>query len=321
MLHHIETGEDSCAAGFLSYCAAHGAEHDESYIPGADWQFGPDFPSFALLGDDGSVRGVAAGILGPSFRASRRARIALVHVLDESRDNYLTLLDALVSSVMNDADQLYLFIPESLASLRAILDDAGFSFERTVYLMRAELARPEPVRPKHAVAGEPGRKDFPQGYTLQAVTAGDAAAQEDFIATRNRNFKELKGSSDQRAEDLAAFIDSGAYLEGGVVRLVAPDGGTCGTLRVERDDDGSAFIGTISVDREHRGKGLARALVRTALSIASAAGFREAFLSVNADNSTALGLYLDEGFSVVKAMSCLAALTCPRVVKKSILAP
>jgi len=33
---------------------------------------------------------------------------------------------------------------------------------------------------------------------------------------------------------------------------------------------------------------------------------KEAFLSVNAGNSTALGLYLKEGFVVVKAMSCLA---------------
>ncbi len=319
MLHHIETGKDYCATGFLSYCAAHGAEHDESYIPGEDWQFGPDFPSFALIGDDGSVRGVAAGMLGPSFRAARRARIAVLHVLDESRDDYLTLLDALNAAIMNDADQLYLFIPESLASLRAILDGAGFSFERTVYLMRAELVRPELARAENAVSREQDRVDFPQGYTLQAVLAKDSAAQEDFIATRNRNFKELKGSSDQRAEDLAAFIESSAYLEGGVVRLVAPEGETCGTLRVERDDDGSAYIGTISVDREHRGKGLARGLIRTALSIASAAGFREAFLSVNADNSGALGLYLKEGFSVVKAMSCLAALSCPRVVKKSIL--
>lgn len=36
--------------------------------------------------------------------------------------------------------------------------------------------------------------DFPHGYTLSTVKAGDAAAHEDFIATRNRNFKELKGS-------------------------------------------------------------------------------------------------------------------------------
>lgn len=112
--------------------------------------------------------------------------------------------------------------------------------------------------------------NFPQGYRLSQVSGRNPTAIEDFIATRNRNFRELSGSSDQRVEDLAAFI------------------------------------GTISVDKEHRGRGLARGLIRTALSIAAGAGMKEAFLSVNAGNSTALGLYLEEGFVVVKAMSCLA---------------
>ncbi len=303
MLHRLETVDDPHADGFLAYCAAYGSEHDESYVPGKDWAFGMEYPSFALLGDDGSVRGVAAGMLGPSFRAAGRARVAMLHVLVESRDDYRTLLHALTTCIAGVADELYLFIPETLTSLRVILDGAGFSFERTVYLMRAQ---PAPLQ--HIASLQEGHADFPQGYALSMVKAGDLAAQKDFIATRNRNFRELKGSSDQRVEDLAAFIASSAYLEGGVVRLLAPGGGTCGTLRVERDqDDGSAFIGTISVDKEHRGKGLARGLIRTALSTAASAGIKEAFLSVNADNRTALELYLREGFSVVKAMNCLSA--------------
>lgn len=302
MLHRIETTDDPRASGFLAYCAAHGKEHDESYMPEADWEFGPDFPSFALISDDGSVRGVAAGMLGPSFRAARRARVAILHVMVESHTDYRTLLDALGASIAGRADELYLFIPETLTWLRTSLEASGFSLERTVYLMRADAGDPrQPASQKEA------RVEFPQGYGLAAVTAGDAAAQDDFIAIRNRNFKELRGSSDQRAEDLAAFIASRAFLEGGLVRLLSPDGTACGTLRVERDeDDGSAFIGTISVDKEHRGRGLARGLIRAALSIAGGAGMHEAFLSVNADNRTALKLYLEEGFSIVKAMSCLS---------------
>ena len=308
MLHRIETTDDPHAGNFLAYCGIHGEEHDESYIPGADWKFGQDFPSFALLDAEGSVRGVAAGMLGPAFRAARRARVAMLHVLFGSADDYRALVGALTASIRSAADELYLFIPENLTGLREILNGAGFSFERTVYLMRAEL-----VPPIQQILPEKVPASFPQGYMLSRVNARDRTAQSDFIAARNRNFKELKGSSDQRVEDLATFIDSAAYIEGGLVRLLSPGGETCGTLRVERDeDDGSAFIGTISVDREHRGKGLARGLIRTALSIARVAGFKEAFLSVNADNATALGLYLREGFSVVKAMSCLSAFTCPR---------
>lgn len=296
MIHYIETAADPHAKDFLAYCAAHGNEHDESYVPGVEWRFGGDYPSFVVLGTDGSVRGVAAAMTGGSYKAARRARVAIVHVAgDAVPDDYRSLFSALAGKIAVAADELYLFIPEALAELRAILDGMGFSFERTAYLMRA-------------TTGDTAPAVLPAGYTLEPVSARDAGSVAEFINTRNRNFREVRGSSDARVEDLAAFIASDEYLDGGLVRLLAPDGGTCGTLRVERDlDDGSAFIGTISVDREHRGKGLARALIRSALSIARDAGIQTAFLSVNADNLVALELYRKEGFSLVKAMTCLTA--------------
>ncbi|OHD22508.1 MAG: hypothetical protein A2Y38_23130 [Spirochaetes bacterium GWB1_59_5] len=302
MVHRVVTLADPRSDDFLAYCAAHGAEHDESYIPGAAWEFGDDYPSFLLQGEDGSVRGAAAVMLGPSLRAARKARIAILHVSGEATElEYRNLLASVVASIKDSAEELYLFIPEALVELRAILGRAGFSFERTAFLMRTETSTPE--HPTRAAV-------FPEGYSSSPVMAGDISAIAEFIATRNRNFREVKGSSDARTEDLVSFIASGEYLEGGLVRLVAPDGGTCGTLRVERDEeDGSAFIGTISVDKNHRGKGLARGLIRTALSIAGNAGIQAAFLSVNADNSAALDLYRKEGFSVVKAMTCLSAST------------
>lgn len=300
MVHRLVTAADPRSGDFLAYCAAHGAEHDESYIPGAAWEFGNDYPSFLLQGEDGSVRGAAAAMLGPSLRAARKARVAILHVSgDATEPDYRKLLGSIAASIEDSAEELYLFIPEALVELRAILDRAGFGFERTAFLMRTETDTPS--HPARAAA-------FPEGYRISPVTAGDTGAIAEFVAARNRNFREVKGSSDARTEDLASFMASGEYLEGGLLRLVSPDGKTCGTLRVERDEeDGSAFIGTISVDKDHRGRGLARGLIRTALSIAGEAGIQVAFLSVNADNSAALDLYLKEGFSVIKAMTCLSA--------------
>jgi ribosomal protein S18 acetylase RimI-like enzyme len=115
---------------------------------------------------------------------------------------------------------------------------------------------------------------------------------------------------DTRPEDIRSFMASDEYLPGGLLLVLSPEGSPCGTLRVEREHDDepdSGFIGTISVDRERRGQGIGRALVRTALALSRRNGFRQAFLSVNADNKGPLALYLSEGFSLVKAMTCMEA--------------
>ncbi len=316
MVTRIAKASDALASAFLAYCARHGAEHDESYIPGSSWAFGEDFPSFIMTDGNGAARGAAAFMLSPSFRAARRARVAILHALgDQSATAYRPLLEAGVKALGSQADDCYLFIPEELAAQREAFEGLGFLFERTAYLMTA---------PTYSALSVPKAKaDLPAGYgvralekpgqaTLSGGMAGGATrvfpeGLEDFVAVRNRNFRELQGSMDTRPEDLLEFMDAAEYLPGGLMLALSPDGAPCGTLRVERDDEeGSGFIGTLSVDKEHRGKGLARALVRIALAFCRQAGFREAGLSVNAGNRNALRLYESEGFSVVKAMSCLS---------------
>ncbi len=288
---------------FLAYCAAHGREHDESFVPGATWAFGADFPSFTLTDDAGEVRGVAAFMFGPSYRAARRARVAVLHVADTGDvAGYRALVDAAFEALRGHADSCYLFFPEILPVLRSILEGLGFRFERTAYLMRADIGSDANLK----VAMD----SLPPGYRLKSVGPDDERAIADFVAVRNRNFRELKGSVDTRPEDLLAFMASGEYLPGGLLLVLSPEGAPCGTLRVEREHDDepdSGFIGTISVDRERRGQGLGRALVRTALGISRQNGFRQAFLSVNADNEGPLALYRSEGFSLVKAMTCMEA--------------
>lgn len=291
----IRGADEAAAGGFLSYCRAYGDEHDESYVPDEGWAFGDEAPSFAALGPDGAVIGAAAALLGPSYRAARRARIAVLHARDEAA--YAPLSAALFGALSAAADEAYLFIPAALAATRAAFEGLGFRYERTAYLMAAPTA-----------GGSAGIPAIPSGYRLKAVDPADDAAIAAFVAVRNRNFVELKGSVEARVEDLRAFIASPEYLPGGLLLALAPDGSPCATLRLERDDEeGSGFIGTIAVDRAHRGRGLARCLVRTALGLSAEAGFKDAFLSVNAENENALRLYRSEGFREVKAMDCLAA--------------
>lgn len=285
---------DAAARGFLSYCRDRADEHDESYVPDEAWAFGDEAPSFAALADDGTVSGVAAALLGPSYRAARRARIAVLHAANGAA--YGPLAAALFDALKAAADEAYLFIPAALAATRAAFERLGFRYERRAYLMAAATGACSPAPP------------IPPGYRLKAVDPLEGAAIAAFVAVRNRNFAELKGSVEARVEDIEAFASSPEYLPGGLLLALAPDGSPCGTLRLERDDqDGSCFIGTIAVDKAHRGRGLARVLVRTALKLSAEAGFTQAFLSVNAENENALRLYRSEGFRQVKAMDCLAA--------------
>jgi ribosomal protein S18 acetylase RimI-like enzyme len=256
-----------------------------------------------MTDDKGQLRGTAAFMLSPSFRAARRARVAVLHALGpQSACTYRPLVEAARAALAGQADDCYLFLPEELGATREALEGLGFRFERTAYLMSAPTLS--------ALSIAKAKADLPAGYGLRALEKPGQGYPDgllDFVAVRNRNFRELQGSVDTRPEDLLDFMGSEEYLAGGLILALAPTGEPCGTLRVERDDEeGSGFIGTISVDKEHRGRGLARGFVRIALALCREAGFREAFLSVNAENRGALSLYESEGFSVVKAMSCLA---------------
>ncbi len=295
-MEYIDSARHPVAADFLAYCGAHGREHDESNIPGADWGFGNDAPSFAAIEENGSMGGVACALLTPAYRAARRARAAVLHALDESR--YGPLVAALSGAVRTAADDLFLFLPRRLKRTRNVLEGLGFAYERTAYPMTA---------PTDAPGGASAPSALPPGYALCLVEPGDAAALAAFVDVRNRNFRELKGATAARAEDLAAFIASPEFMPGGMFLLRAPDGRPCATLALSRDlDEGTASIGAISVERDHRGKGLARFLLRTALSRAAAEGFLRASLSVNADNETALRLYRSEGFVEGASMDCLS---------------
>jgi hypothetical protein len=66
-------------ADFLKYCARHGNEHDESYVPDADFAGKREQPSFVLRDEQGSIVAVLSLMLSASMLASGRIRIAILH--------------------------------------------------------------------------------------------------------------------------------------------------------------------------------------------------------------------------------------------------
>lgn len=284
--------------GFLEYCASHGKEHDESFVPEPGFKPGTEQPAFVLATAEGPVAGAAALLLGGSWGRSGRGRFALIHAdvpREAAPESYRALVKASALAARDHVRELYLFLPESATVALEALEGLGFARERVVYGMEAPIV--------HA-----SRPEAPAGWRLVPVSADDEAAIFEFVAVRNRNFKEVLGAHDASAEDVREALGSATALEGGHLILRDASGAARGTIFLERDDEeGVLFIGSVSVDRETRGRSLGRFLIRSALAFGAERGFSKAFLSVNALNRSALSLYEREGFVLERAMVCLAA--------------
>ena len=278
---------------FREYCRLWAASHDESFVPSQTEALEPDQPSFVLR-QGGRVVGAASLMVGGSWARAGQGRFAVLHAgggHHGSAQDYGELIEACRRAAGSRVRTLSLFLPESLTTPRDHLTALGFGPERLVSLMaRSTTDTPRAEAP---------------GYRLRSLARHDPALS-DFLAVRNRNFREVVGSNDQTLEDMdARFTDAEAW-PGGINLLVDTQGRPCGTFALEQDDEPDAlFLATIAVDRHLRSQGLGRFLVRSALDLARNAGKARVYLSVNALNAQARRLYESEGFQLVKAMVCL----------------
>lgn len=128
--------------------------------------------------------------------------------------------------------------------------------------------------------------DAPAGVRIRPLVAGDLPR---VIEIENSSF-----STPWRRptfESLLARRDSD---------LIAADGpgGLAGYAVVWTIVDQSE-LGNVAVAREHRGRGIGRLLVRTALDRAAARDAEDCFLEVRASNLAARALYESCGFEVI----------------------
>ncbi|MFJ4253354.1 ribosomal protein S18-alanine N-acetyltransferase [Microbacterium sp. NPDC090003] len=125
--------------------------------------------------------------------------------------------------------------------------------------------------------------------TLRPATAADLDA---IMGIERRSFPTDAWSAEAMAAELVS--EHARYLvddeEGSVIGY-----GGVRALRGSADAD----IQTIAFDADHRGSGRGRALLRALLDAARERRAREVFLEVRADNPSAEGLYLSEGFEEI----------------------
>jgi len=125
--------------------------------------------------------------------------------------------------------------------------------------------------------------------TLRSATPADLDA---IMLIEHRSFPTDAWSAETMAAELAS--PHGQYLVDESDGIVIGYGGVR-ALQGSPDAD----IQTIALIAEHRGEGRGRALLRALLASARERGAREVFLEVRADNPSAAGLYLAEGFEEI----------------------
>lgn len=276
--------DHSNAAAFVDYCRAHGAEHDESFLPQADFVPTAEYPACLMLaGESGdTIAGAASLLRTPGYVNMGIARFMILHALEPSRAAYAALLDALRPHLA-DLDYAFGFIPEDRTAVRAIWEGLGLRVERYAYVLEHPGTPVPDVR-------------LPEGYGLQYVHESDQEALATFCDLLNISFAGHPQRTDATPERLVRDIVGPYGLPDGLL-LLWVDGQPVGTVSVERDDEpGAAAIGGVTVHPAYRGRGLGRLLIRQALNVAAAAGLRPVYLSVSANNEAAIRLYVGEGF-------------------------
>lgn len=147
---------------------------------------------------------------------------------------------------------------------------------------------------------------LPDGYAAVpwADDRLDAHAAVKFRAFRGEIDAEVFPSlaSEVGCRHLMTAIRERSGFLAGATWLIAHAGEPCGTIQGLRDKFGHGAIQNVGVLPDHRGRGLARALVALALRGFHAAGLRTAALEVTTANAAAVRLYRAIGFRAVKVV-------------------
>jgi mycothiol synthase len=280
---------------FLLFCQTHRREVDDSFLYDEDLRDfvpGAENPTYVALTPHDDIVGAASVLHGAYYRRGQKGRFRIFYVLPKyGQDLYPRLLASIVRQVPA-LDELYLFVRDDNAPMRAVLASLGFTIERWVYFM---VRDPAPVVP-------PAWED---GYVLRPLVFHQD--EEDYCHVRNLGFASLIGSETPVTPDeVAGLKDRDDYLEAGIF-LLYHHGQPVGVVRTSEDhQDGERVmnIGPLAVVPDHQGQGLGRQLLRTALSFGHGIGLATSVLSANVNNENAVRLYLSEGFEAREALVC-----------------
>lgn len=145
-------------------------------------------------------------------------------------------------------------------------------------------------------------RPLPVGYTL---ATGDTAAREQAAyGVIQDAFDEWEGRVRESFEDWAATTVRRPGAQPWQLRVVEHDGTVVGASFTILDSQGSGYVHQLAVERTHRGKGLAQALLADAFGRARERGATRSELSTDS-RTGALDLYLKVGMEVTQVWTHL----------------
>ena len=285
----IKVAEDN-KEKLYDYAACHGAEHDSSYLPGRDFDFSAEYPSYLLM-ENNEVIGAVCLMRTKRFLSSYKARFSIFHAVQSSTEPYAMLLKAIQPHIQ-DLRSVFLFIPEEKENTAVILKGLGFGIERYSFIL--ESRDPPQIAPV-----------FPEGISVQPLDPADLEGIAQFADCINQEFKGLAGHTPSAVEDIQTWFEDQSYLEGGLCLLKKGQEpiGTIGLMR-DLDDMDAGEIGAFGILREYRGLNLGRNLLRYGIQFLVRKGFNPLVLSVNGENRGAIKLYESEGFLLTDSVVC-----------------
>lgn len=277
-------------AEFVRYCRRYGAEHDESFLPTNTFVPTDEYPAYLLFAG-GEAVGAVGLMCTPLYRNKGKARLTIFHSVEQSPTAYAALLMA-IRQHTDGLSYVYGFLPEAKAEARQHWEALGFAVERYAYLL---AYRSREIPPAHV----------PEGYSLTGLTQADDAGIRELCDLWNRNYGQQAGFVGATPEYIMDSFDGDEYVPGGTL-LLRHGSIPVGTAHVFRDDveQQSAEVGMLSVHPDYRGRGLGRLMLRKALELALRNDLSPVYLSVNAENASAVALYLSEGFTEDTVMVC-----------------
>ncbi len=279
-------------AEFIKYCKEHAAEHDESNIPGADYEPRSDEPAFLLKADNGEVIGAASIMLHKEYVDAGKARFRIFHSSACEIDNYKFLLEEIEKN-SGIVEYIYCYITEEKSETRSIWEKLGFSVWRYSWVLERNIGAFNPPV-------------FPEGFEIRTMRDGiDEQAWCDII---NEAFANMLGHTHLTPEKMGGWKKEECYIPGGMKMLWDTRAnrpvGTIAMIKEKENGEDIIFIEAISLLNAYQGKGLGKNLLRYGLEFAQEYGVNKVLLSVNAENSGAAELYFKEGFTKAEVYLC-----------------
>lgn len=277
----VEQLKNGRIGDFINYCRKHRSEVVSGTIQEQDLETFKlhDNPTYIFTDEGNHIKGVASLIIDDYAINAKDGHIRIFHSEKPEREIYEQMLNKMKYHT-ECLDSMHLFIKEDDEKTAEILISIGFVKGGYSFTMiREDPFFKEPL--------------FPEDFELKTFQIG--RDEEDWCTIRNIGF----GDEGLMSPDMVhIYYDDEAYIDGGM-KLLYHKEKPVGTIRIVKEYEDNvpyAYICSVCVKPEYRGRGLARNMLRAAILFGKDKGFPKSSLEVSVKNKNALSLYTNEGF-------------------------